>query len=86
MFPTDQTWLTTAEAADYARAGNPSTVRGWVAKGLLRPDGRVGMRGSWLFRRETLDEFLKRGLALLPSPTVDTATVAGQLPETDRLS
>ena len=86
MQSTHGNWLTTEEAADYARASNPSTIRSWVAKGLLRPDGRVGMGGSWLFRRETLDEFLKRGLALLPAAVDLPAGPVAQAPDSDRHS
>ena len=53
-------WYTTAEAATYLRAGGPSTVRTWVSRGLLAPDGRSGVGGTWLFRRATLDAFAER--------------------------
>ena len=48
--------LTTAQvAATYGVA--PSTVRGWVQRGWLKPDGRLGPRGSYLFKPETLEAF-----------------------------
>ena len=54
------TWLKTDDAAEYVGAASASTLRSWIARGLLRPDGRLGPRGSWLFRRSTLDAFLVR--------------------------
>ncbi|MSQ84478.1 MAG: DNA-binding protein [Myxococcales bacterium] len=54
-----QTWLTTLEAAQYCRLGAASTIRGLVQRGEFVPDGRAGRRGSYLFRRETLDAWLQ---------------------------
>jgi hypothetical protein len=53
-------WLKTAEAARYLRASGPSTVHAWMSRGLLQPDGRVGIGGSWLFKRSTLDRFVEK--------------------------
>ncbi len=53
-------WYTTAEAATYLRARGPSTMRTWIARGLLKPDGRAGVGGTWLFRQSTLDSFAER--------------------------
>ena len=51
-------WLTTAQAAEYVGCKGPSTIRKWMQRGLLQPDGRRGPRGSWLFRQSNLDSFL----------------------------
>jgi hypothetical protein len=53
-------WLTTREAAAYLRARGPSSVRNWVTRGLLIPDGRVGTGGTWLFTVSTLIQFARR--------------------------
>ncbi len=58
--PNSLHWMTTAEAAAYVGARNSSTVRSWVRRGLLVPDGRLGPGGTFLFKRETLDEFVAR--------------------------
>lgn len=50
-------WLTTHEAAAYLRLGNASSVRSAIARGLLKPDGQNGQRGTYLFRTETLDAY-----------------------------
>lgn len=60
--PTLPVYLTTAEAAVYLRAGNASTVRSWVARGLLKPDGRRGPGGPLLFLSTTLDAFAATSL------------------------
>ena len=51
------TWMDTTDAAAYLRVGGSSTIRTWMSRGLLKPDGRAGPRGRWLFKRQTLDEF-----------------------------
>lgn len=53
-------YFTTQEAAEYTRVGNASTVRAWVQRGILRPDGRSGPKGSYLFLQATLDAFVAR--------------------------
>ena len=65
-------YLTTAEAALYCRCNNASTVRSWLQRGLLRPDARVGIGGTWLFLRPTLDKFLRECMEKsLPPVTAD---------------
>ncbi|MCB9730203.1 MAG: helix-turn-helix domain-containing protein [Deltaproteobacteria bacterium] len=67
-------WLTTEEAAAHLRAAGSSTVRGWVARGLLVPDGRMGTGGSWLFRLHTLDRFAQSCARLTARDTSVVAT------------
>lgn len=56
----DKRFYTTAEAAEYLGAAGPSTVRSWIARDELVPDGRSGRNGTYLFFRNTLDEFAER--------------------------
>jgi len=51
-------YLTTEEAAVYCRAAGSSTVRGWIRRGIIAPDGKAGTRGTYLFKVTTLDAFL----------------------------
>ena len=59
----DKRFYTTAEAAEYLGAAGPSTVRSWIARGELVPDGRSGRNGTYLFLRDTLDEFAEHCVA-----------------------
>jgi hypothetical protein len=68
-----QIWLTTEEAAEYLRLAGPSSIRAAVQRGLLRPDGKNGSRGSYLFRVETLDRY---AMSFVPPPKVPRARIA----------
>jgi hypothetical protein len=66
-------YLTTEEAAVYCRAAGSSTVRGWIRRGLISPDGRAGTRGTYLFKETTLQAFLTHcAYELVPILCVDT--------------
>jgi hypothetical protein len=67
-----QIWLTTEEAAEYLRLAGPSSIRAAVQRGLLRPDGKNGSRGSYLFRVETLDRY---AMSFVPPPKVPRAQI-----------
>ena len=59
--------LTTEEAAHYLGLSSSSSLRSAMARTGLRPDGRRGFRGTYLWKRSTLDEWIKRCLeATLP--------------------
>lgn len=49
-------YLTIKQAAEYLHA-KPASVRNWMNGGLLRPDGRAGPRGEWLFLPANLARF-----------------------------
>lgn len=49
--------MTVRESAEYLRC-SPSTIRKWTAEGRLKPAGRKGAVGSYLYRIEDLVEFL----------------------------
>ena len=69
--PAKSPFLTTAEAADYLRYRTPGGITMAVRRGWLSPDGR-GPRGTFLFRRETLDSFAaRRALEPRPRGTLD---------------
>src|SRR5688572_18915679 len=55
-------WFTCADAAEYLRFRDRSSIRKLVKRGELRPDGR-GPRGCHLFRRETLDAWVLPSLS-----------------------
>lgn len=57
----DDVWLTTKEAAKYAKM-HKRTLLEHIAKGRLKPDSRArpGFKVH-RFRKETLDEWLKDG-------------------------
>src|SRR5690606_1583658 len=50
--------LTTAEAATYCGFKSTSALRKAKLEGRLLPAGRRGGRGTWMWRRSDLDEFL----------------------------
>ncbi len=51
-------WLTAAEAAMYLRLASVAELMELVVSGELRPDGRVGTSGGYLFRPATLERFV----------------------------
>ncbi len=52
-------FLTTREAAAYCRFKSTSALRKAKLEGRLAPVGRRGGRGTWMWSRESLDEFLR---------------------------
>lgn len=81
-----QIWLTTEEAAEYLRLAGPSSIRAAVQRGLLRPDGKNGSRGSYLFRVETLDRY---AMSFVPPPKVPRVRVvppSRQKPRTETMA
>src|SRR5215510_4440501 len=56
--PTADGYLRTTEAAAYLRFRSPSGIRTAVMRRELQPAG-VGPRGTLLFRREDLDQFVR---------------------------
>ncbi len=60
--PTRSTLLCTRDAAIYLGFKGSSGVRNLVSKGLLRPAGRRGAKGSYQFTTDSLDQFLTASL------------------------
>jgi hypothetical protein len=59
--------MTTAAAAVYCGFRSASALRKAKLEGRVRPAGRRGGRGTWMWAREELDRFL-RGNRVLPFP------------------
>ena len=52
-------WLTTVEAARYMRMTDAAEVEALVEARKLRPDGRAGQAGTFLFLTATLDRYVR---------------------------
>jgi excisionase family DNA binding protein len=64
--PVNSPWLTTREAADYARRG-PRQIRQAIKSGKLRA-AIVGGKRQGITRREWLDEMIEAEAAVLAFP------------------
>src|SRR5579872_3498631 len=51
-------YLTTAEATRYCRFKTTGALRKAAREGRIRPEGRRGGKGTWMWAREELDAFL----------------------------
>jgi hypothetical protein len=51
-------YLTTAEATRYCRFKTTGALRKAAREGRIRPAGRRGGNGTWMWAREELDAFL----------------------------
>jgi excisionase family DNA binding protein len=60
-------WMTTQEAAEYARVSD-QTIRRWLKSHRLRGAQTSPQKGHWLVRRSDLDQFLE---TLIPEPDDD---------------
>lgn len=66
--PIESPWLTTAEAAQYAKRSRDGIARA-LRSGELRGN-QPGRKGSWLIHRDDLDAFIRGEVADVKVPVV----------------